>query len=315
MEENATLSPFTSVKIWPAFGVAAYWTALWALQGFRADHVWVGLLFLGLAYGGRIGRKVSPFLFPLVLAGAIYDSQRFYSDYLRGRVRVVEPYNFDKTFFGIRTAAGQILTPNEWWQLHTHWALDLVTGFYYLTFVAIYVGVSAWFFFRLSRRGTPKVPALEVARQAPRMMWSFFWVNMLGYSTYYWFPAAPPWYVAEHGLGPAKMDTLASAAGCVRFDQLLGTQFFTGMYGRSADVFGAVPSLHVAYPLLAALFAFRFGALRVFCLSFYLIMCFSAVYLNHHYLLDILWGSTYAVLIYSVIHWMADRGWILKTPA
>src|SRR5204863_7284945 len=34
-----------------------------------------------------------------------------------------------------------------------------------------------------------------------------------------------------------------------------------------------------------------------FCAVFYLVMCFSAVYLNHHYLLDVLWGSAYALLI------------------
>ena len=30
-------------------------------------------------------------------------------------------------------------------------------------------------------------------------------------------------------------------------------------------------------------------------------MCFSAVYLNHHYILDILWGSSYAVLVTIVM--------------
>jgi membrane-associated phospholipid phosphatase len=74
------------------------------------------------------------------------------------------------------------------------------------------------------------------------------------------------------------------------------------MYGRSADVFGAIPSLHIAYPLLAAFFAFQFGALRIFCFCFYLLMCFSAVYLNHHYILDIIWGSAYALVVDWIIY-------------
>ena len=118
-------------------------------------------------------------------------------------------------------------------------------------------------------------------------MWAFFFVNILGYSTYYWYAAAPPWYVASYGLGPADLSVQASAAGCLRFDELLGTHFFTGMYGRAADVFGAVPSLHVAYPLQSVYYAFRYGSLRIFSILFYLSMCFSAVYLNHHYIIDI----------------------------
>ena len=61
---------------------------------------------------------------------------------------------------------------------------------------------------------------------------------------------------------------------------------------------GATTALrHIAYPLLALFFAFRFGTLRVFCAFFYLIMCFSAVYLNHHYLLDIFVGLGIALSV------------------
>lgn len=87
------------------------------------------------------------------------------------------------------------------------------------------------------------------------------------------------------------MDTLPNPAGCLRFDELLGTHFFTGMYGRSADIFGAIPSLHVAYPLQAVFYAFRFRSLRAFSVVFYVVMCFSAIYLNHHYVLDLISGE------------------------
>ena len=299
-------------KLVPAILVALYWVILASLGGFRTDHFAIGALILGLSYSGVWARRILAFLLPVLLTGIVYDSQRFYSSYIRGRIRVVEPYLFDKKFFGIHLTDGRVLTPNEWFQLHTHWVLDLVTGFYYLTFIAMFVFIAAYFVFWRSRTGTSKTSAIEIAKQAPRIMWTFFWTNVLGYSTYYWYPAAPPWYVALHGLGPAQLDTPASPAGCVRFDALLGTHFFTGMYGRAADVFGAIPSLHVAYPLIAVLFAFRFGALRIFAVSFYLVMCFSAVYLNHHYILDILWGSFYAVLMYFLINGLADRGLILR---
>lgn len=282
-------------RVSPLVVVLAYWGSLWALKGLRHDHFSIGAMLLVLLYGGPRVRPFLRFALPFLLTVMIYDSMRFYADFIRGEIHVEFPYLFDKRFFGIQTAEG-VLTPNEWWQNHLHPALDLVTGFAYLVFVFQYIAVSGYFRFWWSRGRS----ASQVT-QSSRMPWAFLWLNLLGYSTYYWFAAAPPWYVAQHGLGPALMDVQASSAGCARFDQILGTHFFSEMYGRAADIFGAIPSLHVAYPLLATLYAFQFGALRIFCLLFYALMCFSAVYLNHHYVLDILWGSTYAVFIWIIM--------------
>ncbi|MDR3606544.1 MAG: phosphatase PAP2 family protein [Oligoflexia bacterium] len=284
-------------KIFPAVFFLLYWAALYALGSLHADHVQVGLIALALAYGGRTPRAILVFLLPLLMTVIIYDSMRFYADYLRGPIHVSEPYLFDKRFFGIRTADG-VLTPNEYWQKHLYPALDLITGFAYLAFVAIFVFTISYFRFFCG-------PA--IGRRAPAAAWSFFWTNMLGYTTYYWYAAAPPWYVAMYGLGPARMDTPANPAGTARFDQMLGTHFFTSFYGRAADVFGAIPSLHVSYPLIAAYFAFRFKRVRTFTTLFYLLMCFSAVYLNHHYVLDVLWGSTYALVICALLDYYYSR--------
>lgn len=275
----------------PLAACAGYALALLALGGFRSDHALV-LAVLGLlAYGGPRSRPAFEFAWPFILTLIVYDSMRYYSDFLRGPIRVEEPYRFDLRFFGIEVDGPdgvRRLTPNEFLARHLHPALDLITGFAYLTFFFVYILVSARF-----RLKAGAAHARLIATQG----WAFFWLNMLGYSTYYWYAAAPPWYVAEHGLGPADLSVGANPAGCIRFDELLGTQFFSGMYGRSADVFGAIPSLHVAYPLLTVFYAFWIGRLRTFTVGFYLLMCFSAVYLNHHYVLDVIWGSAYAVII------------------
>ena len=297
-------------KIGPLAFVLAYWAVLLLLKGFRSDHLTIGIVILVGNYGGRTMNYIFRFLVPLIATGIVYDSQRFYSDYIRGPVHVAEPYHFDKRVFGITTVAG-VLTPNEWWQIHTHPVLDVITGFFYLTFVPIFVSIGAYFYFWASKYGTPTMPAEKVRAIAPRYMWAFFWVNVIGYTTYYWYAAAPPWYVSLYGLGPARMDTLANAAGCVRFDQILGTKFFTEWYGRSADVFGAIPSLHVAYPLQAVFFSFKFGRVRIFSVMFYLIMCFSAVYLNHHYVLDVLLGSLYAIVVTRLTEWAFEKKPIL----
>ena len=283
-------------KIIPIGLLGAYLLSLSLLGGLKSDHITLCSILLILSYSGPIFKSLYDFLFPFFLTVVIYDSQRYYSDYIRGPIHVAEPYRFDQLFFGISTPQG-ILTPNEWWQLHTHPLLDLITGFAYLVFFSVFILNAAYFLFVLGRKGVQHLSAFEVTHRARMMPWGFFWLNLLGYSTYYWYAAAPPWYVAQYGLGPAQLGVPASTAGCARFDQLLGTHFFSEMYGRSADVFGAIPSLHIAYPLLAVVFAFQFKRARLFCLSFYFLMCFSALYLNHHYMLDILWGSAYALII------------------
>lgn len=284
-------------KVLPLIPIHFYLITLHLLGGLTTDHLAICSILMILIYSGPIFKDIYDFIFPFFLTVVIYDSQRYYSDYLRGPIHVSEPYHFDQAFFGIFTQQHGILTPNEWWQLHTHPILDLITGFAYLVFFSVFILNSAYFLFVLGNRGTPYFSKTQITQYARMMPWGFFWLNMLGYSTYYWYAAAPPWYVAKYGLGPAQLGVAASTAGCARFDQILGTHFFSDMYGRSADVFGAIPSLHIAYPLLATVFAFHFKKARTFCTLFYLLMCFSAIYLNHHYVLDILWGSAYALAI------------------
>jgi membrane-associated phospholipid phosphatase len=276
-------------RILPGLLIATYGISLWryAPGGLKTFQLISGAALLSFADGGARWAVVTRFCLPFVLTAVLYDSQRYYGDLLRGRIRVSELYLLEHRLFGIQ---GQ--TPNEWWQQHTYAALDLITGAFYLGFIAFYVALALGWYLR-RRENAPA--------------WSFIWVNLLGYSTYYWYPAAPPWYVALYGLGPARLEVQSNPAGCARFDRLLGTHFFDGMYGMSADVFGSVPSLHVSYPVMAIFFAFRYGRYRGLAVTYYLGMAFSAVYLNHHYLIDVLWGAAYGVFV----AWAVDR---LMTP-
>lgn len=278
----------------PLLGVLLYWAVLYSVGGLRDDLVTFTSIALILYYAGPRTWPLLQFLLPLFLTIIIYDSQRYYADYIRGPIHVKEPYDFDKFFFGINTPAGR-LTPNEWFQLHTHWFLDFICGIAYIIFIPVYVAVALLFRFWYSRKGTKLRHPRSILLRSTQVMWAFFWVNMIGYSTYYWYAASPPWYVALYGFGPARLDVLANLAGCARFDELLGIPLFKNWYGRSADVHGAIPSLHIAYPLISVYYAFRFGALKSFTIFFYVLMCFSAVYLNHHYILDVIWGSVYAI--------------------
>lgn len=265
----------------------AYVAAVGLLGGLRGDHVAVGLLALLDLYNER-SRVFLRRFFPFILTGVLFDSMRyFYWQGIAGRVHVAEPYQFERAWFG---AGGRTL--NELFLEHHAPALDLACGFAYLVYVGEYLGLAFVLFWR---------GRLDAVTTFAR---SFLLVNVMGYVTYFVYAAAPPWYVTQYGLGPARLDVRPAAAAAHRFDALLGTRFFDQMYGRGVDVFGAYPSLHVAYPLIAAILAFRLPELRWArwpAVAFFLLMCLSAVYLQHHYVTDVVLGIVYAVAALAAV--------------
>ena len=77
-----------------------------------------------------------------------------------------------------------------------------------------------------------------------------------------------------------------------RVDALIGFPYFHGMYSKASSVFGALPSLHCAYPFLLVIMGWRsFGTkLRIATVAYYGAIVFSAVYLDHHWIVDALLG-------------------------
>lgn len=130
--------------------------------------------------------------------------------------------------------------------------------------------------------------------------------------TFLLLPAAPPWYVANHGLldgpdgrpviaylKPGAFETLATALG---FD---GRYLYSFAFGSvNPNSVAAFPSLHVAYPFLAFLVLRRaFGRVGWLALGYTALVAFSVVYTGDHWLVDGLAGISYAyVAFYAVVH-------------
>lgn len=267
--------------------VGGYFLMHAALDGWRLDPVLMGLSLLGCYYAGPRLRPLFWFLLPLALMGMVYDAQRYWAEELRAEVRVAEPHEWEVSWFGIEEG-GERITPAAWWQTRTHALLDLVCGAVYLVFLPAYLVTAAWWRFK------------ERRREADWTMWALLGLNLAGYATYLIYPAAPPWYVDIYGMGPAVLTAVPEAAGAARFDALLGVQWFAGFYGRNANVFGAIPSLHVAQTFLTVLFAWQFRSLRLTATGYWLLMTFASVYLNHHYLVDGVVG-----MVFALVAWLA----------
>lgn len=202
-------------------------------------------------------------------------------------IHVGDLYALEEMLFSVQTATGTRALSEVIAQA-THPVLDVICGVTYLTFLPEVVGVAIYLFFR----DRPKMLQISLG---------FLIANLLGWVVWSVYPAAPPWYVDLYGTGPALLDAPASSAGLSRFDALVGLPIADIFYSKSANVFGAMPSLHVAYAVLVAFVSWPLrGYLRIFTLLFAASIVFSAVYLRHHYLLDVVAGGVIAVLTWCL---------------
>lgn len=260
-------------------GVAMIVTGKWHSE----DYV-VLPFYIALPWFGPGARRLSVSITPFLVAGILYDLYGLLMPY-RGAVHVSDLYLADLALFGVSFQGATMILP-DWLALRAHPAIDAVTGAAYILYLAEVFVLAIWFHFR----DPPRTLVLGLG---------FFVMNIAGMILWFSWPAAPPWYVALHGLGPADMSALPSPAGTARFDTLIGYPLFHGFYARSVNVFGAMPSLHCAYPTLTFLVArSRSRGLFVFTLGFTVLVVFSAMYLQHHYVLDVIAGITTGTLCF-----------------
>jgi membrane-associated phospholipid phosphatase len=285
-----------------AYGVPCILAALLALTAshkpLRAEHYLLTAVFTVLAWLGPATRRFSWAMLPFAVGGLAYENFELLAP-LRGPVHVADLYRAELSLFSVQ---GQI--PAQWWQTHTHPVLDLVTGAAYAIYLPWILGVAFILYFRERER-------------THELAWGFLLCNLIGIAFWLGFAAAPPWYVAQHGLGPALEHVAPSAAGAARFDSLVGTHYFANFYTRSTNVFGAMPSLHVAYPMLAV-FATRSRGrtFRAVTSLFVAIVAFAAVYLDHHYVLDVIAGVVVAYLTQQIVLVArSKRAGVATTPA
>jgi len=251
--------------------------------GFRTDHYYIvaGLTFMFFATE-KTHKIICGIIFFLLFA-AIYDSLRLVPPYTIMPVHIEDLYMAEKNWFGINVN-NEILTPNEYLLNYLHPILDVISGVSYLSWMPFPIGIGAW---------------LAIKRPKHLMLFSFCFLfsNFIGISLYYLFPAAPPWYVYEHGF-----EFIPQAGGnpsvLLRFDQLINMSIFQGIYGKSSNVFGAIPSMHAAYPLITTyyLLKYRYTKMAIISILLMLGIWFGAIYGMQHYIIDVLLGISCAVV-------------------
>lgn len=271
----------------------AVWLGVTALcVGFRTEHLWLALLIGSLLFATAPTRRLMVALLPFIVFGISYDWMNIVHNYEVNPVDIRGLYETEKSLFGI-AAGGELLTPNEFFARHTCAFMDFMGGFFYLCWVPVPILFGLWLYFK----GQVK-PYLHFALV-------FLLVNLIGFAGYYIHPAAPPWYVAKYGFD-FMLGTPGDVAGLGAFDRMTGLGIFNGLYGRNANVFAAVPSLHSAYTLVAFIYSLRSRTpmwMRVALGVITLGIWFTAVYTSHHYIIDVTLGILCALLGFVIFEW------------
>jgi membrane-associated phospholipid phosphatase len=249
--------------------------------------VWLiaGLICFSVGDLPRAGRRLLREWLPFVAIVLAYNFLRGHADELLPHAHAEPQVWFSKLIGG-----GTL--PVVWLQQHLWHGVDDLRWYDYATWVVY----TSHFFV------TPVLAAVLWLRSARMFRRYCSMVALLAFSglvTYVLFPTVPPWLASRDRLIPHTMrlvDPISAHLPVVNFGPLFQT-------GRSyADDVAALPSLHAAYALLAALLlagCARRRLLRAALMLYPLAMAFALVYSGEHYTLDIVLGWVYAYAVYK----------------
>lgn len=265
-------------------GISAVYLLLsYLLIGFKPEQLFLTAVVNICYFSSHVSRRFITGFSVFIIYWIIFDYMKAFPNYRYAPVHIGGLYELERSVFGIHTG-GQLLTPNEYCLSVQNSFFDVVTGFFYLTWIPVPLGLAAYLFFRDKQ-------------QFVYFSCTFLLVNLIGFVIYYLYPAAPPWYIQLHGFD-FYAGTPGNTAGLARFDHFFHVQLFSSLYAKSSNVFAAMPSLHSAYPVVVFYFGLKNKLGRINIL-FGMLMAgiwFAAVYNSHHYVLDVLAGIGCALL-------------------
>ncbi len=265
------------------------------LVGFKTEQLVLVLIFNSLYYISFATRKFITGFSVFIIFWIVFDYMKAFPNYLYNTVHIGSLYNAEKWLFGF-TYQGSVVTPNEFWRLNTHTFLDVASGIFYLCWVPVPMLFAAFLYFRNRK-------------QFMHFSLTFLFVNLIGFTIYYIYPAAPPWYIQHYGFA-FQAHTPGNTAGLQRFDKYFNAGIFNTLYAKSSNVFAAMPSLHSAYPVITLYYGIKskVGFMNVVFAIIMVGIWFAAVYSSHHYILDVVAGIACAVTgIFVFQKWIAPN--------
>jgi hypothetical protein len=247
----------------------------------------VGLIMLMIAFalytsrGGRFMRDWVPVLFGLIAYGFTISAVPSFGL----KIHYWPQINADRVL-GLGTL------PTTWLQQHLYHGH---TGVLEVFSVAMYVShflaplifaFALWAFWR--------------GRGFSDLLFGLLIVSIMAEITFLIAPTAPPWLASEHGLIPTVHPIIKNAL----YDLHLNTLAAQKGDASSYNIVAAVPSLHIAWPIIGLLVIRKHrlpGWLFAGQAALALGVLFAVVYTGEHYLIDAIVGALYALVAWWVL--------------
>lgn len=287
MSNELTTTPYhrfskSNLKIASIFSVCYLsWIAI--TMGLRPEHIGA-VVFLSITFfASKTTRNITLGFGFFIIYAILYDSLRVWPNSQFNPVHIVEPFNLEKQLFGLNLN-GTTVTPGEFLNTSKTTVKGFIAGAFYLTWVPLPIIFALYLFFKNKK--------LLI-----QFSFTFLLTNLVGFVIYYLYPAAPPWYILNHG-ELVDFTVSGSAAGLLDFDKVIDLPIFENMYTRNSNVFAAIPSLHAAYPVVLFYFGLKNRVNWMSILFFIDIIgiWYGAVYTLHHYIIDLLLGLLCAII-------------------
>jgi hypothetical protein len=219
-------------------------------------------------------------LLPFVIILLAYDSFIGVADQLNTHVNHTFAPAADRTLFG------QLPTKSlqDWlWSGSVRW-YDITLYIPYLFHFVMPLGLAilVWF----------KKPSYYW-----RYVTTFSIVSFAAFFTFLIFPASPPWMASQDG----TIEPIVRISSDVWLT--LGITDFPSLYNHiSPNAVAAVPSLHTAWAVLVAIFAWKYFGKKwgMLSTSYPLIIIFGTIYEGEHYAIDAILGIVYALAAYAL---------------
>ncbi|MEW6736850.1 MAG: phosphatase PAP2 family protein [Acidobacteriota bacterium] len=270
----------------------------------RPYHWFMLLVIPGVILVAEHGRRFFTDWSPMFAFWLIYDRLRWLQPLLLSRVAVELPYKIEQWLFG-DICAGSIPahTLRAWLALHSSEpiarAISLTAQLVYLSHIAV-LPILLFGWWLKSRYWDNNHDQFRLHLRA------FTILNVMTILSYLLIPVAPPWWVSLHGSAQPSIQLIAQTSTAAAMDGKIVQK----LIATAPMWFGAVPSLHGAYPVLLFLLAQRRrGWLTLIVIGVYAAAMWGAtVVLNQHYIVDLVIGAVFAFVAY----WLTEKIKLLK---
>lgn len=321
-------------KIYVFAGILVYFVLINQFLHVRPDHIFFALIIFSFVLGKKRAKRFLIDWSPFIIGWIGYDMMRGIADSVRGVIQVEGPYWGELFCFGwlfdgkipafwfqdlqalMNGPAFQLIEKKLLYPLFgglisfdslAHFQelakgsilrslIDVIAANFYTAHFATPL-LLGWIFWH----------TVEDRRLFYRLIYTLTLMNIFALITFMAYPAAPPWFVMKEGfLAPNVTFNygIFSAGSLVNIDKMINAKFFTTLWDNfNANFFAAIPSLHGSYPLVIAyLGGLRFKRYRYVLFIYPAGTWFATVYLNQHYIIDLIIGAFYALAAYEIVH-------------